>query len=96
MKIDTTKGNKIIVGVFLLKTIMRISYHALTAIKTSPSAGDAGFGIVITLSSRFPVNVCCTIIHLISTDEFAVVILCFIQRKYSINCWFFYSHRLAM
>jgi hypothetical protein len=33
---------------------------------------------------------------LISTDEFAVVILCFIQRKYSINCWFFYSHRLAM
>ena len=50
-----------------LETIIRIYYHALTAINTSPSAGGGGFGTVVNLSSRFPVNVCCTIIHLIST-----------------------------
>lgn len=37
---------------------MELTYHALTAIKTSPSAGADGFGMVVTFSSRLPVNVC--------------------------------------
>ena len=42
--------------------------------RISPSPGAGGFGVVVTFSSRFPVNVCCTIMHFISADVFAVVI----------------------
>ena len=42
------------------------AYQARTATVTSPSAGAGGLGVVVTFSSRLPVNDCWTMIHFIS------------------------------